>query len=310
MDSDPELEKTLRKQYQDNLDKAYKTDAVHPGKPLEYIGGGGYRHYQLVKVRFTPMSYHALSKRLNIIPKAVVTIEYEPSDDPVEVVKSSPEIERMASEIIANYDDVKTAYESAALQSGVLSTDTHPYVIICPASLQNSVKVLYNWEISKGNNPIIVTVEQIESESTGIDRAERIRNFLRSKLGVWGIQYVLLVGTLIDIPVRYYGYPGSDGMKGPTDYYYAELSLPDNQSWDYNQDGIYAERGDDYVDFIAEVHVGRLPFNAPEVVESACRRIVEFEYMNDMTYKKRALLAMSFLDENTDSAILSEKIAG
>lgn len=221
----------------------------------------------------------------------------------------SEHVEQIASEVIANYDDAQEWYApTSKLQFEQMSSSTYKYAIICPSTLQHSVQPLFNWEVCKGNSPVVVTMEQIESESTGIDRAEKIRNYLRSKLHVWGIEYVLLVGTLSDIPVRYYGLPGLDGYKGPTDYYYAELSLPDDQSWDLNQDGIYGERGNDVVDFIAEVNVGRIPWSNPSTVEEICRKIVNFEYSDDLTYKKRVLLAASFLDDITDSAVLTEKM--
>jgi len=80
----------------------------------------------------------------------------------------------------------------------------------------------------------------------------------------------------------------------PTDYYYADLSYPDEQSWDSDGDGIYGEYGGDNPDFMAEVYVGRIPTNDYARIKYTLNKIVSFEKDTDK-WKNSALHAGAIL---------------
>ena len=106
------------------------------------------------------------------------------------------------------------------------------------------------------------------------DLAQQIRNFLRSYYGPWSIKYVFLVGSYAAVPMRYC-FPDPDNHwhepsnpsvwvgSVPTDVYYADLSLPDSESWDRDGDGFHGEYEQDNPDFLPEVYVGRIPTDRP-----------------------------------------------
>jgi hypothetical protein len=91
-----------------------------------------------------------------------------------------------------------------------------------------------------------------------------------------------------------------------TDYYYAELSLPDNQSWDADGDHQYGENSDP-IDFTVEVNVGRIPWSSSSTVSHICNKSVEYEQNNDPAFKKNILLLGAFFWADTDNAVLMEK---
>jgi hypothetical protein len=169
-----------------------------------------------------------------------------------------------------------------------------------------SVSPLVTWETAKGRTVAVVTTSWVDSNYSGYDLAERIRNFLRDKYpsGEWGIEDVLLVGDYDDVPMRRcaqdlgYGQP-------ETDFYYAELSLPDSQSWDSDGDHQWGENGDS-VDFYAEVNVGRIPWSDPATVLSICQKSAAYEQNSDPAFKKNILLLGSYFWDDTDNAVLME----
>jgi hypothetical protein len=73
------------------------------------------------------------------------------------------------------------------------------------------------------------------------------------------------------------GTPGGGGGEVPTDYYYADLSSSDADSWDLDGDGYHGEYGEDAPDFLAEVYVGRIPVNNPGRITYALDKTVTFE---------------------------------
>jgi hypothetical protein len=142
----------------------------------------------------------------------------------------------------------------------------------------------------------------------GYDLAEKMRNFLREKYPTeeWGIEDVLIVGHRDDIPMRRtWQSLGPTDEKPETDFYYAELSKPDNESWDADGDHKYGENSDP-IDFYAEVNVGRIPWSDFETVQHICEKSVAYEQNIDPSFKNNILLLAAFIDDNTDGATFME----
>ncbi|UCD13222.1 MAG: hypothetical protein JSW60_06600, partial [Thermoplasmatales archaeon] len=121
----------------------------------------------------------------------------------------------------------------------------------------------------------------------------------------WGILDVCLIGHYDDVPMRQTEqYVGNYGPPD-TDYYYAELSLPDSESWDKDGDHKYGENSDP-IDFYAEVNVGRIPWSDPETVKHICEKSVAYEETDDPAFKENILLIGTFFWSDTDNAVLME----
>ena len=166
---------------------------------------------------------------------------------------------------------------------------THDYVIITIDELVDTVASsdFINWKESLDFNVRLISINDNEiSSQPGIDLAEQIRNFLREYYFEWGINYVLFVGNYEKIPMRYcypdrnnHEFDPFDLTSGevPTDYYYADLSSSDAESWDSDGDGFYGEFRDDDPDFQAEVSVGRIPTNDADRVAYTLGKTIAFE---------------------------------
>ncbi|RLF59138.1 MAG: hypothetical protein DRN27_03460, partial [Thermoplasmata archaeon] len=86
---------------------------------------------------------------------------------------------------------------------------------------------------------------------------------------------------------------------------YAELSLPDSESWDMDGDHKYGENSDS-IDFFGEINVGRIPWSDPETVQHICEKSISYEKNSDPSFKNNILLLSNFIDENTDGATFME----
>jgi Peptidase family C25/Propeptide_C25 len=290
------------KRYQQTHDAIYGSDALFPANVTELVRTAHYRRYDLVDVRVTPFQYEPSTGTLLHYPDLSVVVNYdEPADDHQPIVDGLASTEKIASDLILNYNATKAWYGAPALQRGL-----HDFVIVTLDSLTGAVTPLVDWETSKGRNVEVVTTTWIDSNYTGYDLSEKIRNFLREKYpsGVWGIEDVLLVGDYDDVPIRNtwqdlgYGNP-------ETDYYFAELSLPDSQSWDANGNHRWGEDSDP-VDFYVEVNVGRIPWSEVSTVQSICQKSVAYEMNTDPTFKKNMLLLGGYFWADTDNAYMME----
>jgi hypothetical protein len=185
------------------------------------------------------------------------------------------------------------------------SYQSYDFVIITTEGLYSSItsSLFLDWKELIGYNIKIVNITDSEIVSqSGQDLPEKIRNFLRSYYETWGINFVLIVGNHATIPMRYcYPDPTNhrfdifDITSGevPTDYYYADLSSSDADSWDLDGDGYYGEYNQDLPDFYPEVYVGRIPTNVKSRITYTLDKLVTFE-QDTGGWKQNALNAGAF----------------
>jgi hypothetical protein len=305
----PVLYERDMRMYEENYNSVYGSDEPYPSSVGEVVRTAGFRKYNLVDVRITPFTYRPQSGQLTYYPEVTVRVEYtipkgqSPQDMIVDDILRQ---EKVAQDIILNYDQAQAWYSSTGG-----SKEDYDFVIITLDALTSSVTPLVSWEMAKGRTVNVVTTSWINSNYTGYDLAERMRNFLRDKYpsGEWGIEDVLLIGHYDDVPMRRTEQDLGYG-KPETDFYYAELSLPDDQSWDADQDHRWGENSDP-IDFYNEVNVGRIPWSSTSTVQHICEKSVAYEQNNIPTFKKNILLLGAFFWDNdpnprTDNAVLME----
>lgn len=301
---DPLLYERDRQMYEDNYNSVYGSGEPYPSSVVEFIRTAGYRKYNLVDVRVTPFSYRPQSGQLTYYPEVTVQISYtfpEGFSTQDIILDNLPRTERIAQEIILNYEEAQSWYPVAGG-----GKESYDFVVITLDALTSSVTPLVVWELSKGRSVNVVTTSWINSNYTGYDLPEKMRNFLREKYPSteWGIQDVLLVGHYDDVPMRRTWQDLGYG-KPETDFYYAELSLPDAESWDADSDQRWGENSDP-IDFYSEVNVGRIPWSEASTVSHICQKSVAYEQNDNPAFKKNILLLGAFFWDNTDNAALME----
>ncbi|MHA2287449.1 MAG: C25 family cysteine peptidase [Promethearchaeota archaeon] len=162
-------------------------------------------------------------------------------------------------------------------------------IIINDSSYLSAVSPLAEWKNEKGVKTIVLSNY---SDYEGRDKAEQIRNMIKSYYEKENIRWVLLAGDAEDtlIPIREVYNPDVvvvggeteystwDDYYKPTDFYYADLS----GSWDDNNNSIWGEsveyHGDvDEISWIPEVYVGRLPASNPTELSTMINKTLKYE---------------------------------
>jgi len=298
----PEVQRKEQDDYEKNYQSIYGTDEGYPESTVSFLRTAGYRNYNLVQVRINPFTYYPISKKLVYNSEIKIDISYSFPEGYVYNERVTDEVSEKNSErIIKNHEQAKEWYVE-----GKAGRESYEYVIITLDSLTSKINDLVDWEEAKGKNVYVATTDWVSSNYDGYDLAEEMRNFLRDKYPAeeWGIEYVCLIGGYNDVPMRLTAQNAGYG-RPKTDYYYAELSLPDDQSWDIDGDHQYGENSDP-IDFTAEVSVGRIPWSDGSTVEDICEKTVTYEQTNDDSYKKNILLLGAFFWPDTDNAVLME----
>lgn len=203
-------------------------------------------------------------------------------------------------EIIGGYDGYKD--------------DVYPYLIISGSTSTSSLDDLVEWKTRKGNKAEIKTVSEINSEYSGTDTEEKIRNCIIDYYTNYGTQYILLVGTNSNLPMRYAYDPDFNVSEAnhlvPTDDYYGCL----DGDWNADGDGYWGEYPDDNVDFNFDIYIGRFQaynssYTADIVDKTLCYEGTNLSSLtNPYDYDDRALLAGAYLDASTNTGITMDYI--
>jgi hypothetical protein len=267
----------LKNDWMNNYEDVYLSDEFYPDKNGLVIESGCYEKGSYLLVAAYPYKYNPVSGKVSRFESVKITIEY----------------------IISSEENKYFISQS--------KDDNYNYLIITSSELYPTITAscFLSWKNQIGFTTKVVNVTDAEiTGQSGIDLAEKIRNFLRQNYYDWGVEYVLIVGDCETVPMRYCypdptnhlntaGTPGGAGGEIPTDYYYADLSKSDSNSWDKDGDGYYGEYGHDDPNFLAEVYVGRIPVSNPSRVSYTLEKIVSFE-QDTGDWKKHALHPAAF----------------
>ncbi|MFA5031513.1 MAG: C25 family cysteine peptidase [bacterium] len=311
-------------EYNKNKQTTYSLNAQYPAAKGELLSSGGLRKYNLATVAVYPFQYNAVTGKLSYASHLQVKVKYRADADKEAEYKrlaSDNMAEDEASAMIYNWNEARQWYT----YKGESKAPTYDYVIITTNALKSACATLAGWKTGLGYKVAIVTTDSINGAYSGVDIQQKIRNFLRDKYPVaqWGIKYVLIVGTNMDIPMRtaclFSNNPYPSGMDSlqhpiPTDLYYAELTNPDNTSWNKDGDAYFGEMltstgnpgGNDVIDYVSDVYVGRIPWSDAAVIQHITQKIINFERDTTLSYKKKSVLAAAMLyfqNENNSGRI-------
>ena len=307
--------RSLLSEYRRAKETIWSTDRYFPERAGEYLGTDYHGSIPVVKVRFTPFSYNPLTRNVRIVHELIVDVSY--NDGPVPS-GDSREIHYSQSKGISSLiDDISYLETGDAMNSLEIMSDETSLLIIGSESLQAHLNTFIDSKRNMGYRVEFSSIEDVYSTSEGFEDTEKIRNFVRNKFLHSRIDYLLIIGDIHQIPMKeFYPNPDNHWRTGliPSDLYYAELT----GHWDSDGDGYYGEYGEDDIDLMPEIHVGRIPFNDPVVVSNILQKTIEYEQDHGV-WKTQTLLigAMNnFYNEDnngydfyrTDGANLMEKI--
>jgi Peptidase family C25/Propeptide_C25 len=317
----PALSTATQKQWKEQVQKSYSSDRPYPDEPIQLISTGSLRQYRYVAMSYTPFSYRPVSGRLTYYPEFKIAVKYTVSETGTECHDTVAD--NQVQRLFVNSDDIMPLYQTAS-PGNFPPENGIDFLILTTEELIPAVENagFCSWKQSLGFTTQIIRVDDPEIlASPGADTAEKIRSYLRENYLQWHLKYLLIVGNYDLIPMRYCypyylnhtnhaGHPDMWQTAGevPTDYYYADLSLPDAESWDLDQDGYHGEYIHDAPDFLAEIAVGRIPSNDTDGVHYALEKIIRFE-QDTGAWKEQVLHAGAiayFANENHSGRELSD----
>jgi hypothetical protein len=318
----PASNKINWEKWRNERDKFLKSDIFYPENIVEIKGTGYFRKYRYVDISVFPLQYNPVKCEL----KVYSNIKYEISfNTPAKLTEKQINILNdnngypQAKDMFDNFNDLRNSYKTDIENDRALCD----LLILTNSNLLNTVDTLVKWKQSIGVNCKVVKVDSVLSNTSGIDNADKIRNFLINTYPTpqWGYKWLLIVGNIDSIPMRKlfpdptnHATSGSgDSYNPPSDFYYAELT----GQFDGDNDGYYGEYGQDNTEFTADIAVGRIPYNDSATIYNVLTRMIDFE-SNTSSYYKNHFLFMGAIsnyaneDNNgyarTDGGALGEEL--
>ncbi len=246
------------------LGSSYPAARIQAG--VQYLHG-----IPVVIANLFPVTTDGANETLSFIASARLTLRYH-----VEATTTRPPF-RHEAERVASFVDNGAALRGLVAGSPV-NADGYDYLIVTSDAFKNytganNLNDLVATLGTRGLRAHLVTVTEATSFQTGVDKQEKIRNYIKAQYATGGIQYVLLAadgdssGAGGVIPARrlWSRIRAYDGAwkwieeQIPADLYYGNLdgtfNANGNANWGEDTDGV---NGGD-VDFLAELAVGRMP---------------------------------------------------
>ncbi len=302
-----------QQEWQDNYDSVYSRNALFPEEMGVYSHQGQWRKYHYVRVKFYPFQYNPHSGKLVHYASCRVSIDYEMPDPGSKAWRESHKmlsdkvLDDIISKRIINFKAAQVWYQPKDQKQNLNAQNSANYVIIVrDNTMRGAIVNFKKWKEKLGFGVKVVTLDSIYTHVNGGDDPERIWNFLRQNYSGenWGIRYVLLIGDINDLPMRFLC-PNNNGWPYSSDFYYANLT----QNWDVDHDNRWGEPNDDNLDATPDVLVGRIPSSSPATVTTILNNYMSFE-QNTGAWKRHALFSMGVMDYNssgkTDGAVLGE----
>lgn len=275
---------------------------------------------KILFVQLYPLKYLPKSKTLNLNRSLKIKVVLE--DDragknrDVTVRKGNFNIDKLRVENEYELKKYKS-YRATSLGNIVDKREQYDYVIITNNEFKNantdwSLNDLKAKREAQGLSVNIITVEDIYSKYSGIDKQEKIRNFIKDAYNKWGLKYLFLAGDSNIIPARIltpdrWPMGGAKEVYIPSDIYYQCL----DGNYNVNNDNWWGEEKDGegwgWIDILSELSVGRAPAENITEMSNFIYKTLFYEGANSKdNYLKNVLFLGEYMGFYQDSEYAKE----
>ena len=251
------LNDTTRASFVKN-DKVYSSGNAYPKSSAGRLKTAYMNGYGFALSAFTPVKYVPSTGRLSYFKKVTIIIHTRKSSSAeVEMknLKTNAAVKNKVLKLAQNPSSIKlyTANKSRSMAD-------YRLLIITGTGYLNSFDSLRNIYLERGIRSKVYSVSYINSNISGQDSQEKIRNFIIQEYQNHGVEFVLLGGDVEIVPYRgFYCYVisggGVESNDIPADLYYSAL----DGTWNDDGDNHWGEPDED--DLLPDVSVARMPFS-------------------------------------------------
>ncbi|HEX7320601.1 MAG TPA: C25 family cysteine peptidase [bacterium] len=296
----------------------YGSENSYPEINIRLTGAGTLNGYRIAHVEIYPLTYQPKKQKLTLVTKLTYRLTYKEHqvDAWIPTLLQQQVSGQEVRSIVANPGAVDKFAPEVRLGMGsrALPPGNYQYVVISAPPVDTVLQRLANWKTKKGIPATVVLVSYINSNYTGYDLAEKVRNFIIDAYATWGSMYFLLGGSgdynstgQNLVPTRkgwYTSAGGPDGDYLPADLYYSDL----NGNWDADGDHTYGELSDN-VNMYHDVYVGRASVYTVALAQNFVYKVFKYEKNPPTGYLRKMLLPTAILWSSYEERPMQDSIA-
>ena len=295
----------------------YDSDSRYPARGYDIVSIQKKRGVSIAIIALHPVTYYPKSGRLEYCKDLKVTVTTKPeqssSPDRNRLKLRKPDPRDLKVENPEALDDYTATPPPGTQASGEGGSGVSPlgicnpaqsyrYVVITNAAIRDAttdvtIRDLVAQKQAKGISSTIVTVEDIYANYSGVDNAEKVRNFIIDAYNNWETDFVLLGGDIAVVPMRkLYCSGGGETDEIPSDLYFQCLdgtyNANGNAYWGEPTDG----PGGTDVDLMAEIAIGRASAeNAAEMSNFVYKTLAYENELESAPYLHKAFTCGEYL---------------
>ncbi len=281
----------------------YNSDNVFPSEQALFMHAGNKTGFRMGSFTFVPFQYKPLSRELNVITSASITVTYT-EDASVRMLSLTDQQITIAGDGLRNIvSNPEMLDQWAPSLSG--GSDGPTWIVIADTSYETMLEPLVTHRESTTGAAAYVSLTWIYANYTGYDTQEQIRNYLIDRFENHGLIYALIVGDygpttrISDLILS------GNHLDSVTDLYYSDL----DGTWDANGNNQYGEYTDG-LDYYSDIYVGRFSSEVDYRVEEMINRTVAYEQTPTAgDWQQTALLPGALLWPPYGGGIVCDSIA-
>lgn len=266
----------------------YNSDELFPGEFVRIVSHGVMDGARIVTIEVRPLQYRPKSRRLFLVRNITFEFSFGPNTMPDLRPQIRGRYEQAVYDAairntVVNDNEVPVYYQRPAIVEenqlgGAAPYPVGPGVIITPDDFKPYFQPYANWMTDQGIRTVMISPQTIYAYFTGVDNAEKVRNYIKHCYQTAGGTYFILGGDDYFVPIRYCIAKDSvfpeqqlfcrDSI--PCDMYFSDLT----GNWNTGSDFYWGETRRDSADRFPEVFVGRITaYNTQEVQNWATKAL-------------------------------------
>ncbi len=291
--------------------EVYASSNPYPVTKVRLLSNGTMSGYRMANVELFPVRYTPATGKLQLARRLVYRLNYTENrfDAAVATQRQQSLFGDGVRTLVVNPEDVdRYAPSIRRSASATLPAGTYDYVVITEVPMDTVFQRLAAWKTLKGTPANVVLVSWINTNYTGYDLQEKIRNFIIDAHTTWGTNYILLGGRgdynnsgQNIVPTRM---GNCESENEPCDVYYGSL----DGTWDGNGNHIYGEIADN-PDLYPDAYVGRAPVWNVATAQNFVHKVITYEQNPPANYVKHMNLLTGILWQTYEERPIQESIA-
>ncbi len=222
---------------------------------------------------FTPVQYIPSTGQISWYQSVTITIETRETERAMQALSNLPQNQETLDRCrnYAQNSEMARYYPNPSR-----SIDSYDILIITPETFVAQMQSIKNLYMNQGLKVKFSTTEFINTNCTGADKPEKIRNHIIDQYQNNGINQVILAGDVEHVAYRgFYCKVQSSSVYEdngiPADLYYSAI----DGNWNTNGNNKWGEIGED--DLLPDISVGRMSFSNSTELSALLNKTIKYQ---------------------------------